>query len=85
MTKYEKCGIIGIYLKKGEFMIELINKQNLLHDLYTLDISLEDMEKVENYINNYETMYYVGEDLLNQEEYNKYLDFFDKLWYNVNK
>ena len=66
-------------------MIELVNKQNLLHDLYTLDISLEDMERIENYINNYETMYYVGEDLLNQEEYNKYLDFFDKLWYNVNK
>ena len=60
-------------------MTELVKKQNLLHDLYTLDISLEDMEKVENYINNYETMYYVGEDLLNQEEYNKYLDFFDKL------
>ena len=60
-------------------MIELINKQNLIHNLYTLDILLEDMEKVENYINNYETMYYVGEDLLNQEEYNKYLDFFDKL------
>ena len=37
------------------------------------------MEKVENYIRNYETMYYVGIDLLNQEEYNKYLDFFDKL------
>jgi len=35
--------------------------------------------KVENYIRNYETIYYVGEDLLNQEEYNKYLDFFDKL------
>ena len=46
---------------------------------YILDISLEDMEKVENYIRNYETMYYVGLDLLNQEEYNKYLDFFDKL------
>ena len=60
-------------------MIELVNKQNLIRNLYTLDISLEDMEKVENYINNYETMYYVGEDLLNQEEYNKYLDFFDKL------
>ena len=60
-------------------MIELVNKQKLIHSLYTLDISLEDMEKVENYINNYETMYYVGEDLLNQEEYNKYLDFFDKL------
>ena len=40
------------------------------------------MEKVEKYINNYETMYYVGIDLMNQEEYNKYLDFFDKLWYN---
>ena len=66
-------------------MTELVNKQNLLHDLYALDISLEDMERVENYINNYKTMYYVGEDLLNQEEYNKYLDFFDKLWYNVNK
>ena len=66
-------------------MIKLVNKQNLLHDLWTLDISLEDMEKVENCINNYETMYYVGIDLLNQEEYNKYLDFFDKLWYNVNK
>ena len=60
-------------------MTELVNKQNLLHDLYALDISLEDMEKVENYINNYETMYYVGVDLLNQEEYNKYLGFFDKL------
>ena len=60
-------------------MIELVNKQNLIHDLCTLDISLEDMEKVENYIRNYKTMYYVGEDLLNQEEYNKYLDFFDKL------
>ena len=66
-------------------MTELVNKQNLLHNLCTLDISLEDMEKVENYIRNYETMYYVGIDLLNQEEYNKYLDFFDKLWYNVNK
>ena len=66
-------------------MIELVNKQNLIRNLYTLDILLEDMEKVENYINNYETMYYVGIDLLNQEEYNKYLDFFDKLWYNVNK
>lgn len=60
-------------------MIKLVNKQNLLNDLCTLDISLEDMEKVENYINNYETMYYVGEDLLNQKEYNKYFDFFDKL------
>ena len=60
-------------------MIELVNKQNLIHDLCTLNISLEDMEKVENYIRNYKTMYYVGEDLLNQEEYNKYLDFFDKL------
>lgn len=60
-------------------MTELVNKQNLIHDLCTLDISLEDMEKVKKYINNYETMYYVGEDLLNQEEYNKYLDFFDKL------
>ena len=66
-------------------MTELVNKQNLLHDLYALDISLVDMERVENYIRNYETMYYVGLDLLNQEEYNKYLDFFDKLWYNVNK
>ena len=60
-------------------MIELVNKQNLLHNLCTLDISLEDMEKVERFINNYETMYYVGIDLMNQEEYNKYLDFFDKL------
>ena len=66
-------------------MIQLVNKENLIYDLYTLDISLEDMEKVEKYINNYETMYYVGIDLMNQEEYNKYLDFFDKLWYNVNK
>lgn len=66
-------------------MTELVNKQNLIHDLCTLDISLEDMEKVKKYINNYETMYYVGEDLLNQEEYNKYLDFFDKLWYNIIK
>ena len=60
-------------------MIKLVNKKNLIHNLYTLDISLEDMEKVENYINNYEIIYYVGIDLLNQEEYNKYLDFFDKL------
>ena len=60
-------------------MTELVNKQNLLHNLCTLDISLEDMEKVERFINNYETMYYVGIDLMNQEEYNKYLDFFDKL------
>ena len=37
-------------------MIELVNKQNLIHDLYTLDISLEDVEKVENYINNYESV-----------------------------
>ena len=35
-------------------MTELVNKQNLIHDLYTLDISLEDMEKVERFINNYE-------------------------------
>ena len=35
-------------------MIQLVNKENLIHDLYTLDISLEDMEKVEKYINNYE-------------------------------
>lgn len=37
-------------------MIELVNKQNLLHDLCTLNISLEDMEKVENYIRNYESV-----------------------------
>lgn len=35
-------------------MTELVNKQNLIHDLCTLDISLEDMEKVERFINNYE-------------------------------
>lgn len=60
-------------------MIKLVNKQNLINDLCTLDISLKDMEKVEKYINNYETMYYVGIDLINQEEYNKYLDFYNKL------
>lgn len=60
-------------------MIQLVNKENLIHDLYILDISLEDMEKVERYINNYETMYYVGIDLMNKEEYNKYLDFYNKL------
>ena len=60
-------------------MIQLVNKENLIYDLCTLDISLEDMEKVERFINNYETMYYVGIDLMNQEEYNKYLDFYNKL------
>lgn len=39
-------------------MIQLVNKENLIHDLYTLDILLEDMEKVANYINNYETLYW---------------------------
>ena len=34
-------------------MKELVSKQELIHDLYTLDISLEDMEKVERYILNY--------------------------------
>ena len=35
-------------------IIQLVNKENLIHDLCTLDISLEDMERVERFINNYE-------------------------------
>lgn len=35
-------------------MKELVSKQDLIHDLCTLDISLDDMEKVERYILNYE-------------------------------
>ena len=35
-------------------MKKLVSKQDLIHDLYTLPISLQDAEMVEEWINNYE-------------------------------
>ena len=35
-------------------MKELVSKQDLIHDLYTLQLSLQDIELVEEWINNYE-------------------------------
>jgi len=35
-------------------MKELVSKQDLIHDLYTLPLSLQDIELVEEWINNYE-------------------------------
>jgi len=38
-------------------MREYINKQNLIHDLSILFLSIDDYRKVEQFILNYETIY----------------------------
>ena len=64
-------------------MKELVSKQELIHDLCTLDISLEDMEKVEKYILNYESedlRILYNEIIKLQEEIQWYRDEEDRRW-----
>lgn len=64
-------------------MKELVPKQELIHDLYTLDISLENMEKVERYILNYESedLRILYDEIIKlQEEIQWYRDEEDRNW-----
>lgn len=48
-------------------MREYVNKQNLIHDLSILFLSIDDYRKVEQFILNYETVYIDND---NQVRYN---------------
>lgn len=64
-------------------MKELVYKQDLMHDLCTLDISLGDMRKVENYILNYESedLRILYDEIIKlQEEIQWYRDEEDRRW-----
>lgn len=63
-------------------MIEVVNKRNLLHNLSTLNISIEDYEKVYKYVLNFDTIYVDNDKVIwynEEKERNNYNGVFDSI------